>query len=192
MPLKIIRENQTQLVGRGPVLLAVLPMTRQAQTLYAGKIAEEVALLSKVHAIISGDTKGNLTENDLPPIKSEFEADLQNFVEENHVEYVLQIAGMNDPGVEIRTIYSGPQTEEIVRMMKDRFGQRFRVKLSSANERAPGGNVGNVPTISIALGPEERGFQKNVAIAIISNVVDLIRGKLGKSERDEGISDGLH
>ena len=191
MPLKIIRENQTQLVGRGPVLLAVLPTSTKSRDLYVGKIAEEAALLSKSHAIISEEPKGNQIVDEFPRIASEFEADFEKFLEDNPVDFVLQIAGTNEPGLEVRTVYCGPQTEETLGNIKERFRQDFSVKVSPADVKVPSTNSGKVQTISIALGPEARGFQKAKAIAIISDLVDQINGKLGKSERDKRASDVL-
>ncbi len=146
MPLKLIRQNHWEIIGRGPTLLSSPPTIDQSGELYTGRIVEEAALLSKAHAIIRKDGKYNPDSGIPPDVSSEFEASTKNFIMELGIKCVLVILGKNEPG----------------------------------KADAP-----DVQTFALALGPDERGFRKELVISRIADMVGLINGRLGWSETDE-------
>src|SRR6266487_3234082 len=182
MPLKLIRQNHWEIIGRGPTLLSSPPTVDQSGELYTGRIVEEAALLSKAHAIIRKNGKYNPDSGIPPDVSSEFEASTKNFIMELGIECVLVILGKNDPGIEIRTLQasSGPVPTHLI---NEGLGSDFEVNATSGEPCKA--DAPDVQTFSLALGPEERGFRKELVISRIADLVGLINGRLGWSETDE-------
>src|SRR6266487_4377407 len=181
MPLKLIRQTHWEIIGRGPSLLSSPPAADQSGELYTGRIVEEVALLSKAHAIIRKDGKYNPDSGIPPDVSSEFEASTKNFIMELGIKCVLVILGKNEPGIEIRTFQdTGPVPTDLI---NEGLRSDFEVNTTSGE---PGkADAPDVQTFALALGPDERGFRKELVISRIADMVGLINGRLGWSETDE-------
>ncbi len=181
MPLKLIRQTHWEIIGRGPTLLSSPPAADQSGELYTGRIVEEVALLSKAHAIIRKDGKYNPDSGIPPDVSSEFEASTKNFIMELGIKCVLVILGKNEPGIEIRTFQeTGPVPTALI---NDGLGADFEVNATS--DEPCKADAPDVQTFSLGLGPDERGLRKELVISRVADLVGLINGKLGWSETDE-------
>jgi len=101
---------------------------------------------------------------------------------------VLEILGNNEPGIEIRTIEAGSDCKELVEIVKERLATNFDLRIDPADSEAKESGLGKTPIIRLLLGPDERGFKKEVAVSGIADVVTLLNAKLGYFETDEGAS----
>lgn len=191
MPLKIIRDRFYEIVGRGPVLLSVPPIPEQSIELYMGQVAEEVALLSKAHAIIAKEPKRNLDPSETAKALSEFDNDSLQFLQDLGVKCVLTISGKTDPGFELQTLQGGPKTDEILLMVKARFGNDFDLKATPGQKDPSTATSNEVQTIGIGIGPEAIGFRNDAVISRLADLVSLIEGLLGGSEGNERTGDVL-
>lgn len=160
MPIKIIRDSFHEIVGRGTVLLSVPPTPGQSIELYIGQIAEEAALLSKAHAIIAKEPKRNLDPSETANALSEFDNGALQFLQDLCVKCVLTISGKTDPGVVLQNIRGGPKTDEILLMVKARFGTDFDLKATPGQRDSSTANSSEVLTIWIGIGPEAKGFRR--------------------------------
>ncbi len=185
MPLKITSENYSEIIGRGAILVANSPRTNQLGELWTGKIVEEVALLSKSHAIVGTEPKeseSSIRES----LASEFAADTRKFLEEFNIKYTFVIIGKNEPGVEIECPMLAPEREEILTIFNDRLASDFELRITVGNEDNQETRlVKGVPTLTIALGPEERSFRKDQVVSRLADIVSIVNAKLGDSRGDE-------
>jgi hypothetical protein len=186
MPMKIIRSNHWEIVGRGAVLLSSPPALDQAGENYTGRIVEEAALLSKAHAVIEREGKRTADSPTLEPTLEEFQSSVQRFLDDFKVRCVLEILGNSDSGIAIRTVRAGSDYKELVQIVKERLGTDFDLKVDQADSDAEKVISGNTPVIRLLLGPDERGFKKELAISGIADTVALLNAKLGYLEPDEG------
>jgi predicted RNase H-related nuclease YkuK (DUF458 family) len=190
MPVKLIHQNYLEVVGEGPVLLTNILDPKQSEELYAGRIVEEAALLSKTHAIIPKEVKNTWDPNALQQITSEVEARTRQLVEELQIKCVIALGGTNERGVWIR----GPRTssKEAIGtdLAKDALSTDSEMQIS-VDDSTDGTGSGNAITIHISLGPDARGFRKDLIVARIADLVGVIRTRLGWSETDQGSSDVL-
>src|SRR5919108_3942429 len=129
MPVKLIHQNYQQVVGKGPVLLTSPLDPQRSGQLYAGRLVEEAALLSKTHAIIPKEVKNTLDSNTLQQVTSEVEAGTRQLVEELGIKCVIAVGGTNKPDVWIR----GPRTtsEEAIGidLVKEAFSTDFELHI---------------------------------------------------------------
>ena len=190
MPLKLIRQNYWQVVGKGSVLLSNSPSLDQLGELYTGRIVEEAALLSKAPAIIAKEIPNPPDSITSQAIKSEFEANTHRLVEELGIMGMLVVRGKNDPGIEIRAAQAESETGITIDIVKDTLGTDLELKLGSEKSNSQDGS-GNIQTIWIGLGPEERGLRKELVVSRIADLIGVINGKLGWSESDKRTSDIL-
>ena len=183
MPIKIIRQNHQEIIGRGTVLLSSPPAVDQTGDLYTGHIVEDAALLSRAHAMIGKESKRDMDPSALQAAQAEFEASTQSFLEEHGVQCMITISGKNESGIEIRAkeMASRGETLELIRA---RLALDFDLTINTGKSETSGGNLGyDVQTVLLALGPDERGFRKEAVVASIADAVGLINAKLGRSER---------
>jgi len=165
MPIKIIRQNHQEIIGRGTVLLSSPPAADQTVDLYTGHVVEDAALLSRAHAMIGKESKRDLDPSALQAAQAEFEAGTQSFLEEH---------GVNETA-------SRGETLELVRA---RLALDFDLTINTGNDETSGKHPGyDVQTVLLALGPDERGFRKETVVASIADAVGLINARLGSSER---------
>jgi hypothetical protein len=174
MPLKLIRQNHWEIIGRGPTLLSSPPATDQPGEFYTGRIVEEAALLSKAHAIISKEAKFSPNPANPPDGSAEFEASKKNLIKDLGIRCVLVILGKNEPGIEIRTLQASSGTVRID-LISEGFGSDFEV---ITNPDEPGKtDEPDVQTFTLALGPDERDFRKELLTSRIADIVGLINSK---------------
>src|SRR5881396_17252 len=191
MPIKIIRQNHQEIIGRGTVLLSSPPAADQTEDFYAGHIVEDAALLSRAHAMIGKEWKRDLDPSALQGAQAEFEAGTQSFLEEHGVQCVITISGMNEPGIEIRANAMASRGETL-ELGRARLALDFDLTTSREKGETSGRDLGyDVQTVLLALGPDERGFRKDAVVAGITDAVGLINAKLGVSETDKRTSETL-
>jgi hypothetical protein len=188
LPLKIIRGDHWEIVGRGSVLLSSPPALDQAGENYTGRIVEEAALLSKAHAVIEREWRRTADSSTLEPTLEEFQSSTQRFLDDFEIRCVLEILGNNEPGIEIRTVQVGSDYEELVQILKERLARNFDLKIDPADSEAKENSHGKTPIIRLLLGPDERGFKKELVVSGIADAVILLNAKLGYLETDERAS----
>jgi hypothetical protein len=191
LPLKIIRGDHWELVGRGAVLLSSPPHLHQSGENYTGRIVEEAALLSKAHAVIVREGKRTLDSSIFEATLGEFQSSIQRFLDDFQIRCVLEILGNSEPSFEIRTIQTGSDYKELVRIVKERLATDFDLKVDPADSDAKQGSSGKTSIISLLLGPDETGFKKEMVVSAIADVVTLLNAKLGYSQTDERTSSVL-
>jgi hypothetical protein len=191
LPLKIVRGNHCEIVGRGVVLLSSPPAADQAGPHYTGRMVEEAALLSKAHAVIEREQKRTSDASSLDPATEEFQFSIQRFLDDFEVRCLLEILGGDQPGIEIRTIETGSESKMLIDIVKDRLAGDFDLKISPSNSYGEHDNSKGAPIIQLVLGPEEMGFRKNGVISGIVDAVSMINAKLGHSQADERTSSVL-
>ena len=183
MPLKIIHPDHFEIVGRGLVLLSNPPPSHVSDESYTGKLVEEIALLSKAHAVIGKETK---TVDAAPsqPAKSEFDTALERLCRDHGIKCILAITGKKEPGIEIRTERTDESTKEVIELVRAGFAVDFDVKVTSEESMtndAP--SVQSKPqVITLGLGPDGRGYKRDEIVATVADTVGLINAKLGYSE----------
>jgi len=183
LPIKIIRQNHWEIIGRGTVLLSNPPTADQTGELYTGRIVEDSALLSRAHAMIGKESKRDLDPSDLQVAQAEFETGVQRFLEEHGVKCVIMTSGKNESGIEIRASETAAR-EETVELVRARLALDFDLTPNAAKNESSSRNLGDeVQMIQLALGPDERGFRREAVIASIADAVGLLNAKLGYSER---------
>jgi hypothetical protein len=185
LPLKIISANHSEAIGRGLILLANSPATSQSGELYTGRIVEEIALQSKAHALVGAEPKISDSSTS-ESLASEFAVVTHRFVEEFNVKYTFVILGKNEPGVEIRSLMPSLERDEILGIVRDRLASDFDLRVTVENEDEQENRAGKAfPTLTIALGPEERGFRKDRVVSRLADIVSLVNARLGDSGGDE-------
>ena len=183
MPIKIIRQNHQEIIGRGTVLLSSPPAADQTVDLYTGHVVEDAALLSRAHAMIGKESKRDLDPSALQAAQAEFEAGTQSFLEEHGVQCVITISGKNESGIEIRANETSSRGETL-ELVRARLALDFDLTINTGNDETSGKHPGyDVQTVLLALGPDERGFRKETVVASIADAVGLINARLGSSER---------
>lgn len=104
---------------------------------------------------------------------------------------MLTISGKTDPGFELQTLRGGPKTDEILLMVKARFGTDFVLKATPDQKDPSIENSSEVLSFWIGIGPEAKGFRKDAVISRLADLVSLIEGLLGGLEGNERTSDIL-
>jgi len=187
VPLKIVHQNHYEIIGRGMVLLSNPAIHTQSPELYTGTLTEEVALISKGHAIIGKEKKLN-DQTEVESAQSEFAIGVREFIVDHGIRLILEIRGKKEPGVGIEVETFPVEANEIVEIVKTAFALSFPVTMTQpgATERSQYANDKNVQTLVVVLGPDERGFQRESIIDITAETVGLINRKLGFLESEEG------
>src|SRR5260370_12609597 len=102
MPIKIINPQETEVMGKGLVLISSPPVIGQKGDLSAGQIAEEVALLSRSWAIIAREIKQDQEGDKVLQAGSDFDKSVQTFVREYGIKCIIMIIGTSEPGILIK------------------------------------------------------------------------------------------
>lgn len=189
MPLKIVRGNHQEIIGKGGVLLTCPPSTTKNEELYTGLLVEETALLSRSHALIEGVTKQPQDLQTAEQNVSDFAASMKQLVEEFQIKLILMILGSNEPGTEILLGRNGVDTDRIVTLLKQKLGQ-FNLRIDETGTFKEIG-MREVQSLQIGLGPDERGFKRDKVISSIVELIGQINVLLGPSEGNERASDVL-
>jgi hypothetical protein len=189
LPLKLVSETHSEIIGRGSILVSSPPLTSQTADLYTGRIVEEAALLSKAHAIIGKEPKFGSDPSTLHLAASGFESDYRKLIDEHEIKCVVEVIGKREPGVEIRMPRTSLASNVTIDQIRQGFGPEFdlRENPTTLEQESPT----EVPTIALFLGPEERGFWKEIVASKIADLVGLMNGKLGRSQTDERTGNAL-
>ncbi|HEX4920784.1 MAG TPA: hypothetical protein VFV92_08595 [Candidatus Bathyarchaeia archaeon] len=192
MPLKIVHPNRYEIIGRGLVLL--LSSTNQTKTpdLHMGALTEEIALLSKGHAII-GQEKRFTDASDIESARLEFTTGVRELIADQGIRIILEIRGKKEPGLGIMVAPSTSEADEIVEIVKTAFSLTVPTAVTplSSAELPTYSSDKDVQTIVLDLGPDERSIQRETVIDIAAETVGLVNRKLGFSGRDDGPGDAL-
>lgn len=190
LPLKITRQNYVELVGRGPTLIANPPTSSHGKDLYCGKLVEDVALLSKAYALIAKETKSSLDESAQREIASDFEAGVAACIKDFGLKCIVEISGREEPGVQIAE-HNTRDENALPQIVRERLAIQLDTSLVSEPSTRMDRFGEDVQKISIALGPDERGFRKDVAVEACVDAIALVNRRLGYSGSDERTSDAL-
>ena len=183
MPVKIIRGDRWEILGKGAVLLSCPPVIGAHPGLYTGMIVEEAALLSKAHALIQKERKAGDTIDE--SVVLDFDAGKLAFANDFGVKLELAIKGIDDPGLEIQTTQQNNPIG-VVELAKKVFdGLNLRTSTAETlSENSPK----DLQTAWLSLGPDEREFQKEQVVSRIADLVGSLNVALGSSQGDEGVS----
>ncbi len=196
MPVKIIHPDHVEIVGLGHVLLTAPHATSPDADLHTGPIVEEAALTSRSYAVIGKVSREFLDLNRIQSAQSEFRKSIEGFIAENEIRYLLDIQGRREPGVDIGTVAGQTCSDSTVELVRSRLVKDFTVKVNnqykgdelgsivtSYNRRDAKGNF-VVETIQVEFGHEERQFQREKVISDISEIAEILDGRLGASRGD--------
>ena len=192
MPVKISYPDHIQILGQGTVALTNTTTTALTNGFDVGKIVEEIALLSKSHAIIARAQKiVGLTTPELA--KSDFDSAVQRLLKDYRIKCMLVISAKTDPGVVISAHESEPATRVLVELIRSAFAIDFDVNLVPPKTPSAPDVSKDFKTqeISLGVGKEELRSRKDALVAVVAEVVGVINGKLGFSEGHESPSDSL-
>lgn len=192
MPVKIVHPNHVEIMGLGQILLAS-PSSAIADA-DVGQIAEEAALTSRAFAVI-GKPVQDLTESDSSKSRDQnLRKRIEGFLTEDGIRYILEIGGKIEPGVELMT---GGKTcsDSTLALVRSRLEQEFTVSLTEVGEgrtvgfaesysRKDAKGVFSIETVRVVFGGEERQFRKEKVISVISEIADLLNGRVGTSLTD--------
>lgn len=204
MPLKIIHHHHTEVMGSGLVLLSSPHVEGPRRELQTRQIVEEAALLSKSWAIISKEVKQPQEKDKATLDLSDFDKSLRAFIEEYGIKCVIVIIGMDEAGITIKSQQDDSQSKEILEIIRSGFephstiseipdsGGNELLSSSDNNQRTDKSSTRRVQIVQLGLGPDERGFKKDLIVGIIADVVGLINTKLGflgSDKRSGGVLD---
>ena len=194
MPVKVVHPTHIEIVGFGHVLIASPSPSSPVADLDMGQIAEEAALTSRAFAVI-GKTRGGFSEASSPQSGNRgFRKGLEGFLVEDDIRYVLVIEGKSEPGVEIVMAVGRTFSESTLALVKSRLENQFIVKPSEVTRAATLSDLATsysrkdpkgeflVETIRVVFGGEEREFGKEKVISVISEIADLLNGRVGPSQ----------
>lgn len=189
MPVKIVRGNHREIIGRGAVLLMCPPSSLKNQELYTGSIVEETALLSKSHALIEGETKQPQDMQTSQDDIRDFQSSTKELVDEFQIKLILLMVGSEEPGIDILLGHNGVDIDRIIPLLKQLL-EEFDLRIVETGTLSETG-MKEVQSIQLGLGPDERGFKRDQVISSIVDLVGQINVLLGPSEGDERASNVL-
>jgi hypothetical protein len=183
LPLKIIRESYSEVIGKGLVLLSSPPVISKGLDQNILVIVEEAALLSKAHALIE-KPKRRLDLEGLALAQEEFQASIQEFFTDFGVRCVLEILARDEPGIEIRASRSESEQSQLADIVKDCFATDFDVQISPAKSYTSDNHSMQVQVISILLGSYESRLRRDLLVSRIADAVNVLNAALGHLETD--------
>jgi hypothetical protein len=179
-------------MGTGLVLISSPPVRDPKRDLYTGQIAEEAALLSRSWAIIAREVKLAQEEDKARQVWSDFDKSVQTFVGEYGIKCIIVIVGMSEPGIMIRAHPDDSTSEELLEIVRSGLEPHFDTRVTDSGAEDSSNQV--LPIVRLDLGPDERGFMKDLFVNSITDIIGLINTGLGFSEskpRSElGVSTG--
>lgn len=186
MPIKIVHPDHLEIIGKGGVLLSSPPTTKLSSDLSVATLTEEIALLSKGHAIIGKETKST-DQATIESTFSDYYANAKRLLIDQGAKFLLELRGRKEPGIEIK-VDPSLVPEEMVELVRTAFAVNFEVKVTmqASVEYDRYSTKGKFQVIVLEFGPVERTVQQDSVIASVADTVGLINGKLGYSESDEG------
>jgi len=153
--------------------------------MYTGMIVEEVALLSKSHALIQKERKADANPLDEAAM-IEFNAGRTLFINDFGIKLEIAIMGMVEPGIEMRASHIENHFE-IVELVKKTFQPGLDLRINTEQPLSESAQQ-SLQTVWLSLGPDEREFKKDQVVSKIANLVGSLNALLGLSESDERVS----
>jgi hypothetical protein len=187
LPLKVIRESLSEVIGQGHILLSSPHVISRERNQNIEVIVEEAALLSKAHALIQR-AKRNPDPSNFALAQEEFEASIQKFSADFGLRCVLEILAIDEPGIEIRTSHSESEHNQLADIVRDFFATDFDVRISKANPYTSDNHSTQVKVISILLGPNERRPRRGLLVSRIADAVKVLNAVLGYLKTDQRTS----
>jgi hypothetical protein len=196
VPVKIIHPDHVEIVGLGHVLLTAPHATGPDADLHTGQIVEEAALTSRSFAVIGKVSKEFLDLNRIQLAQSELRKSIEGFIAEDGIQYILDIHGKNEPGVEIGMASGQTYSESTIELVRSRLVQDFTVTAKNEHNKDEARGTATsynrndakgkfaVETIQIHFGHEERQFQREKVIRDISEIADILNARLVASRGD--------
>jgi hypothetical protein len=196
MPVKIVHPNHIEIMGFGHVLLATPSVPTSAADLHMGQIAEEAALTSRAFAVIGKPTRDSSEAAEAQSQDQDLRIGIEGFLVEDGIRYVLEIEGKIEPGVEV--VMAGGKTcsDSTLELVKSRLEKAFAVTsgdmqgdsqpigLAAGFTRRDAKGEFLVETLRVMFGSEERQFSKEKVISVISEIADLLNGRVRPSLTD--------
>jgi hypothetical protein len=193
MPVKIVHPNHIEIMGFGKVLLATPSAITSAGDLHMGQIVEEAALTARAFAVIGKPTRDSSEIQETGPRDQDLRKAIEGFLVEDGIRYVLEFEGKVEPGVEVVTPGDKTCSESTLELVKLRLENAFPVTmretqgegqsngLAGSYTRRDAGGEFLVETVRIVFGGEERQFSREKVISVISEIADLLNGRVGPS-----------
>ncbi len=193
LPIKIIRPDHVEIIGRGYVLLTAPHAAGPEADLHTGQIVEDAALVSRCYAVIGKVSREYIDLNRVQAARTEFRKSIDALLEDNGIRCILDIHGKKEPGVDIGTAEGKTCSEPTTDLVRDRLSRDFAV---GVNEKFMGEKPGSIVTtygkrdssggfpveaVQIEFGHEERHSEKEKVIKDIAELVALINVKMGFS-----------
>ncbi len=191
MPLKIMRPDHTELVGRGYVLLTAPHAAGPEADLHTGQIVEDAALVSRCYAMIGKISREFVDLNRVEAARTEFRKSISTLLTDDGIRCILDIHGKKESGVDIGTAEGQTASESTTDLVKTRLSKDFLVKV---NEKYMGLKPGSIITtygkkdasgafpveaVQIEFGHKERNDQREKVVTDIAELVSLVNIKLG-------------
>lgn len=198
MPLKIIRPDHIEFLGRGCVLLTAPHAAGPDADLHTGQIVEDAALVSGSYAVIGKISREYVDLNRIQAARTEFRESIDSLLADNGIKCVLDIHGKRDPGVDIGTAMGQTASEATTNIVVTRLSKSFTVKV---NEKYLGEKPGSIVTtcgkkdtsgqflveaLQIEFGHHERKSERDRVVEDLAELVALINMKLGFSDKEQG------
>jgi virulence-associated protein VagC len=190
LPVKIVYPHHVEIVGTGHVLLMAPHVTSTEEDLHTGPIVEEAALTSRSFAVI-GKVSREFTDTDtIQAARTDLRKSVEGYITEDEVKYLLQVQGTNEQGIDVTTAPAQTCSDSTIEIVRSRLASNFEVRTTKElSELALHGTLADlsrkdgqgkfiVETICIGFGPDERQFQKEVLIRNLSEIVDILNGRV--------------
>jgi len=196
VPVKIVHPDHVEIVGLGHVLITAPHATSAEADLYTGQIVEEAALTSRSFAVIGKVNKEFSDPNRIQSAQSELRGSIKGYIAEDGIQYILDVRGKKEPGVDIGTAAGQTCSYSAIELVKSRLAQDFTVTAkNNHNQSESAGAIASydrkdasgkfaVETIQIQFGQEERQFQREKIIRDISEIADILNARLVASGAD--------
>jgi len=194
LPIKILHQNHTELVGTGYVLLTT-PNTAGPVELYLGPVAEDAALSSRAYAIIG---RNNAHDSEpQAPVLQEMRDRINSIIDENRIKCILEIRSKQDPGIEIQTGPGKSCSEEISNLIHSFLSKNFPVSLDHESlesqsksltglERKNQDGTFAVQSVRINIGGEELSMRDKL-VDQLAELVGVMNVRLGFDPASEPV-----
>ena len=189
MPVKIVHPHHVEIMGFGKVLLSSLSAAVADTDM--GQITEEAALTSRAFAVIGKPIRDSPEHDTSESQGQDLRKGIEGFLEEDGIRYILEIGGKIEPGVEIPMTGGKTCSDSTLALVRSRLEKEFTVNSTEAHGAGPpdgftasysrqdATGVFTVETVRVVFGSEERQLRKEKVISVISEIADLLNGRIG-------------
>ena len=194
MPVKIVHPNHVEIMGFGKVLLATPSATVADADM--GQITEEAALTSRAFSVIGKPMRDSPEHATSESQSHDLRKGIEGFLAEDGIRYILEIEGKIEPGVQITMTEEKTCSDSTLALVGLRLEKEFTVNPTEAqgavlpdafaasySRRDAKGDF-LVETVRVLFGGEERQFRREKVISVISEIADLLNGRVGTSLTD--------